>query len=805
MKHQTITYLLRGIGLMLAATLIMLFFSWIFIPTPDIKDFAVSPTLLDRYQRLYHARLSADSEWLLPRPLSEMGPWLPKVAVAIEDKRFYQHPGMDFLALGRAIGQNIAKLRVVSGASTITVQVVRLAKPQKRTVFNKYVEFIQSLKIETHFSKNELLEIYLNRAPFGGNLRGAESAARFYFHKSASDLSLGESALLVALLRGPSIYRPDRRPELARQRRDMILDQLVTKGVASPEQAALAKAEPVTGRRGSMPREAWHFAEVVFNSPATIPFEVEAIINPAVLAPSWIESQSATNILRNNKDSSLWRWGQPGREYGLKTTLNLDLQHLLEMRLRLGLAQFPERITGAGAVMDNTTGGILAYVGNSRWTGDNNRHWVDCALARRSPGSTLKPFIYLAAFSQKGLTPASLLADTPLRLSGQAPRNFDKFYRGPVNAQVALADSLNAPAVRVLRMVGQEQALATLRQAGFRHLVLSSRHYGDSLVLGGCEVDMWQMLHAYGLLARQGLEVIPTTVINPATSTSDLVSQAPRHIFSEGAVWLINESLKDDSRLPAGPRLNQEHGDGVELAFKTGTSHGLRDIWLAAYTPSHTSILWAGDPEGTGYFRLSAINVLGPIIVPLNQALKSTKPWPGPPADVEKYVACSVSGQPAGPYCPSRHQSFRLKAGAQSHPCRIHALKGGQIVALWPPELAGFMASLNPQSSVVNDFVRPLSGPVITSPIPGATIIMDEVGGKIPLKSEGTKGVVHWYVDDEFYRSAPAGLTPVLSLAPGRHKVTLMDGLGWTAGAEFTVMYAKDRDKDQDLPVLSFN
>ena len=806
LKRKYLRYLLYGLGLGLAVGMLVLAASWAFIPAPDVKNFAVSPTLLDRRDRLYHARLSADGEWLLPRPLSAMGPWLPKVAVAIEDKRFLQHSGVDFLALGRAVWQNVTSGRVVSGASTITVQVVRLSKPQDRTLFNKYVEFIQALKLESSLPKEELLEIYLNRAPFGGNLRGAESAARFYFDKSARDLSLGESALLVALLRGPSVYRPDRRPELARQRRDMLLDRLVEKGVASPEEAAAAKAEPVTGRRGSMPRLAWHLSEVIFSrNQAAGPF------GQYPTGPS--EPQPGLDAVSPlpGQDSSLWRWGRAGRKYGLKTTLDLDLQRLLEMRLQLGLNKFPERVTGAGAVMDNATGGLLAYVGNSRWTSDSDRHWVDCALARRSPGSTLKPFIYLDAFIQKGLTPASLLADTPLRLSGQAPRNFDKFYRGPVNTQVALADSLNAPAVRVLRMVGQQSALEALRQAGFRHLVMSGRYYGDSLILGGCEVDLWQMLRAYGLLARQGREVNPTWLPPASAQAPEPASAGPgqrpptaaRPVFPEGAAWLVNECLKDDSRLPAGPRLNQEHRSGTELAFKTGTSHGLRDAWLAAYTPAHTMILWAGDPDGQGHPQLTAINVLGPVIVPLAEALKSSEPWPGPPEDIESYTACSISGEPAGPHCPGRYRSFRLINGAQTHPCRIHVLKGGRVVALWPPELAGFMAAMNPEAGAPI-FIRPVSGPVVTSPLPGGVIVLEDVGGKIPLRCEGAKGVVHWYVDDEFYRSAPAGLTPVLPVTPGRHKVTLMDGAGRTAGAEFTVMYSQDRDRDRDLPVLSF-
>lgn len=408
----------------LAAAAVALLASWLMIPAPKVDDFAVSPTLLDRRGRMFHARLSADGEWLLPTPLSEMGPWLPKVAVAIEDKRFRTHPGVDFLALSRAAAQNLYNRRVISGASTITVQVVRLSAVKKRTMFNKYVEFIQALKLERRLRKEEILEIYLNRAPFGGNLRGAEAAARGYFDKSARDLSLGESALLVALLRGPSLYRPDRKPALARQRRDLLLDRLVDRGIISEAESSAAKAEPIVGRRGfsrqSMPRRAWHFAETA---------------------------------LAEAGETKAWRWGGADRKYGLPTTLDLDLQDRLELRLSQGLSAFPRRVTGAGALMNNRDGAILAYVGNARWTDETEgQNWIDCARAPRSPGSALKPFIYLQAFADQGLTPASLLADTPLRMSGQAPRNFDEYYRGPVSAGTALADSLNVPAVRVLSL-----------------------------------------------------------------------------------------------------------------------------------------------------------------------------------------------------------------------------------------------------------------------------------------------------------------------------------------------------------------
>ena len=742
--------------------------SLLIIPVPGARDFAVSPTLLDRHGNLYHARLSSDSEWLLPRPLSEMGQWLPKVAVAIEDKRFYDHPGVDPLALGRAILQNASQRRVVSGASTITVQVVRLSNVKDRTIWNKYVEFIGALKLSRVMDKDEVMEIYLNRAPFGGNLRGAEAAARYYFDKNARDLSLGESALLVALLRGPSLYRPDRRPHLARQRRDVILDMLAAKGVVTKEQAEAAKQEPVTGQRGHMARRVWHLSE---------------------------------NIFAQAGGPETWRWGYLGREYGLATSVDLPLQTVLEERLSHGLTAFPKRVTGAGAIMDNATGELLAYVGNARWTGDSKDSFVDCGLALRSPGSTLKPFIYLAAFQHKGLTPATILADTPLNLSGQAPRNFDRYYRGPVSTRSALADSLNAPAVRVLRLTGLDTALETLRKAGFVNLTKAGSYYGDSLALGGCEVSLWQQLKGYGMLARQGLAVEPTWRKGANRSSARL--------FPAGAVWLVTESLKDNSRLPVGLRLGSNNEPAGEMAFKTGTSHGLRDAWLAAYTPSYTLALWAGDPEGKSHPDLTAIKALGPVLSPLAADLSSfaaTRWPPRPPAGVEEYYACPISGQPAGPHCQGRIKAFRLAEGARTHPCRLHVMEGGRIVTVWPPELAGFMATLGERPSFRT--VEALTGsskPAITSPAPGGSITVNGGEASIPLRCEGVMWPVHWFLNDEYFLSAGAEAAPILRLSAGSHRITLIDKNGRTAGSDFTIMYSQNRDRDAALPVLSFN
>ena len=738
--------------------------SWLMTPMPDVFDFAVSPVLLDRDGRVFHARLSAAEEWLLPVPLSEMGPWLPKMVVAVEDRRFADHAGIDFRALARAVAQNLRNGRVVSGASTIPAQLARLADPKPRSLFHKYIEFIQALKISRALGKDEVLELYLNRAPFGGNIRGVGAAARAYFNKELGDMSLGECALLTAMLRGPGLYNPGRRPELVRARRDAVLDRLQALGLAEAGLARVAKAEPVLGLRYRQPRQAWHLAEMILAEPGN--------------------------------ETAAWRW-RGGQRNGLATSLDPRLQDQLELRLNQGLRRFPERITAAGAVMDNRSGEILAYVGNAR-RGDGvpTDHWVDCALAPRSSGSTLKPFVYLEAFRRLQMTPASLLADTPLALSGQAPRNFDLYYRGPVSARLALAESLNAPAVRVLRRLGHRRALAALRTAGFDYL--GGRYYGDSLVLGGGEVNVPQLLAAYGALARQGLEVRPTwRRAEP--------SQSARRLFPSGPAWLVNQCLTDDRRLNPAP--TEAHPEaGGDLAFKTGTSHGLRDAWIVGYSPLHTMVLWAGDPAGAGHPDLAAARVWGTVLPRLAAALPGAN-WPPAPPEVENYEACALSGAPTGPHCPASHRSWRLKEPARRQACRLHRLQEGQVTIHWPPDLADFMAAqpLEQMAGLSAGLgLRTAFGPVITSPLPGDLIVLSENSGRLPLVSEGTRGLVHWFVDEEFFQAAEPGSTPVLSLTAGHHQVSLIDQDGRSAAAVFEVKYSRELDRDRDLPVLSF-
>jgi penicillin-binding protein 1C len=689
------------------------------------------------------ARLSAEGQWLLPVRAEELGFWLPKVAVAIEDGRFWSHPGVDPLALARALGENLLSGRVVSGASTITAQTVRLLQPRPRSLWAKYLEFGQALRLERSLAKNQILELYLNIAPFGGNLKGVGAAAWAYFQKRPRDLSLAESVTLIAILRGPALYRPDRHPERARRRRDILLRRLAQKGVISSHELQIALAEPLVSQRRPFPDQAPHFGEQVFR-----------------------------------RHPRLWVWG--GADYqGLKVSLDARAQASLETRLTQALRDFPPVVTAAGIILEPRTGEILAYVGNARPQGPFG--FVDCAQAKRSPGSTLKPFLYLAAIQEGLLVPASLLADTPHGLGGQAPRNFDGRYQGPVSARLALAESLNAPAIRVLRLLGQTRAQASLSRAGFT--LNPKRDYGDSLALGGSEATLGELARAYGALANQGRA--QESRLTPATAGEGARVSPGLELFSPEASWLINQILAEPGRLPTGLAIQG-------LAFKTGTSHGYRDAWLVAYHPDRVVALWLGDPSGQGHPGVSGLAALATPAALLARDLGPVPAWPQPPAGVSAYQACPLSGEPAGPLCPVGRSAWRLTRFARTQPCQLHVRQAGRTVIHWPRELAAFMAK-KAGSSVGR------AEAMITSPLPGATIRLTREGEALPLKSEGALGPVWWYVDGEFFAVAGPGRTPILPLTPGQHVVTLVDNQNQTAKSEFRATMALG---SPEVPIL---
>ncbi len=674
-----------------------------------------SPAFYDVEGRLFRVRLSPDSEWHIPIPLNEMGKWLPIVAVNAEDGRFFRHFGIDVLALMRAIFQDITRLDTVSGASTITAQLIRLAvserEHRKRTLSTKLREFIMAVKIERTLSKHKILECYLNLAPFGGNIRGVQAASLIYFGKTASQISPGEACLLIGMLKGPALFRPDTKPKSALKRRNEIISLMERKKVFTHDEAERARIEELPKRKFTLPSRAFHFSELVL-------------------------SQNPEHASR------------------FDTTLDLEIQTKLEGIIRQALNDIPANITIAAGITDNHTGNIVAWCGNARFGFNSSpSSWVDCGKSPRSPGSSLKPFAYLSAVEQGILTPSTLLADTSTAFSGRAPRNFDLTYRGAVTARTALHESLNAPAVRVLRKAGSDRVLTLMKSSGYRHISQSAEFYGDSLILGGCEVTLLEQLEAYTFLASSGVHR------NLKLLQNDF--QAETRLATSAGCWIISDILRYDTTFSGGKK----------IALKTGTSYGLRDAWACSWRPDYTVCVWAGNPEGASWEGLVGARISAPLAAMIHRILPGSS-WYHRPDNVITRRVCTVSGKPPTALCPSAKLEYAIDGITHTTPCNIHGAKSAVNL---PRELSH-------ETVKISDFN-------IISPIPGASYFNApfDTERKIPMKAEGTKGKIYWFVDGVYSGMSQGGMTFFHAIDDGEHIVSAVDEIGRTSAVNVKI------------------
>ncbi|MGE0408391.1 MAG: penicillin-binding protein 1C [Amphiplicatus sp.] len=518
-------------------------------PPPLKRADALSSVVLDRDGRWLHAFATSAGRWRFAADLDGVDPVFVDRLIAIEDKRFWRHSGVDPLAVARAVKSAAAAGRFVSGASTLTMQTARLLEPRPRTLPSKAVEMLRALQIERRLSKREILALYLTLAPYGGNLEGVRAASLFYFGKEPSHLTDAEQALLIALPQAPEARRPDRHAKAARDARTETLREFVAAGVLTPERAREADEAGLPERRKPLPAIAYH---------------------------------AAYALMREAK-------GEPV----IYSTIDLVLQEEAEALARAYAAHFDDGATTALLILDNRTHEARAAVGSSGLDVDGG--WIDLTAALRSPGSTLKPFIYGMAFEDGLVGPSTIIDDMPQSFDGYAPENFDKTFRGEVRVAEALQHSLNLPAVRVLNELGAGKLAALLRAAGVKLAgpKRASRDFGLTLALGGAGVTLRDLGVLYMGLANGG-------AVAPIVWTRRNESAGRPHafqLFSAENAARISEILADapalEGRAPAA--LAQA---APRVAFKTGTSYGYRDAWAAGHAGGYTAIVWVGRADG---------------------------------------------------------------------------------------------------------------------------------------------------------------------------------------------------------------
>jgi penicillin-binding protein 1C len=791
---------------------------------PELAQREQSLRLLDRHGELLREVRSgreARSRW---QSLDGMSPHVVAATLAAEDRRFWDHGGVDAIAAGRAIVQDVLSAEVVSGASTLTMQLARILRGGGRTWANKFIEAALARKIERTLDKRRILEEYLNRAPYGNDIVGIEAAAWGYFRKSARDLSLGEAATLAALPRSPKLYDPYKHRDNLRARRDRILDRMLRSGSITQAGLRRAAAEPLDIHPPLRRFEAPHFVQWVLSERASL-------------------SSPAPNPTPNPTPT-------PASDSGtVVTTLDLELQRRVETLVERTVRELEPRggRDAAVIVLDNRTGEVLAYVGSADYF-DPEAGQVDGVRARRQPGSALKPLTYALAFSS-GYSPASLLPDIPARYpTGEgewyAPRNYDNRFHGPVRAREALANSYNVPAVYLASLFTPEKLLETYHAFGLTMLDQPAGYYGVAITLGDGEVTLLALANAYATLARDGI-LLPVRAVREGAgegSSSFVVrSSSPESripnpeswVLPSPVAWLVTDVLADRrARLAAFGE-----GNVLELPFrvaaKTGTSKNYRDNWTMGYTRELTVGVWVGNFSGEPMGSVSGITGAGPLFRDVMLAAMEGRPdeeWPEP-TGLQRVRICALSGELAGSDCPLTLDEYVPQAALARQPlgtCRYHRrlaidTRNGLLAGPGcPPESVeqrvfesypgGFLAwahdarrplaptadsPLCPGSPTSSPSPSPnpspLGGSTTTTTTQKVTLVYPPDGARFSLDpdvppqlqtialqarvADGTTADrVEFLVDGRTIGAAPAPFRRIWKLEPGRHEVTVRLG-----------------------------
>ena len=525
----------------------------------DLSGLARDSTIVtDRDGKLLRAFVTPDGRWRLPTHVVDVDPHFFALLKAYEDKRFDTHGGVDFQALLRAAGQFLRKGKVVSGGSTLTMQVARLLEPhEERSFLAKTRQILRAYELESRFSKRQILEIYLALAPYGGNLEGLRAASLAYFGKEPKRLSLGEAALLVALPQSPELRRPDHAPAAAQAARDRVLDRAREAHVISPAEARMAKAEIAPRSRKAFPALAPHACEAALRADPLL--------------------------------------------HAHRLTLDGNLQASLEVLARDRAERLGPKLSVAILVVNNSSGEIRAHIGGADYLSQDRAGALDLTQALRSPGSTLKPFIYAMAFGDGLAHPETLLDDSPTRYGGWRPLNFDQQFHGSVTARKALQNSLNLPAIQLLNEIGAPRFLARLRNAGVNLVLPRDSEVGLAIGLGGVGMKLVDLARLYAGLARGGAvpDLIERLDRPPAP-------QENRRIAEAAAAWYVAETL----RFAPAP----DNALAGRIAFKTGTSYGYRDALAIGFDRAHTVAVWVGRADNGAVAGLVGRQVAAPIL-----------------------------------------------------------------------------------------------------------------------------------------------------------------------------------------------
>jgi penicillin-binding protein 1C len=761
---------------------------WRSLPDPLFAD-PLSTIVLARDGELLGARIADDGQWRFP-PIGEVPDKFATAIVAYEDRRFHRHPGVDPLALARAVKLNLAQGRIVSGGSTLSMQVVRLARGRAgRSYASKLVEMLLALRLELGYRKAEILALYASHAPFGGNVVGLEAAAWRYFGRSPERLSWAEACTLAVLPNSPALIHLGRHRELLQAKRDRLLRRLHQDGRLGALDLELALREPLPAEPLPLPQHAPHLL-------ATLRAEV------------------------------------PDR-HRIATTLDATLQRAATgaTRARVGELARQGVHNAAALVIDNRSFEVLAYVGNADWSVDSERAYaVDIVRRPRSTGSILKPLLYATMLDAGEILPQTLVPDVPTQFSGYMPENFDRSYRGAVPAEVALAQSLNVPAVRMLRQHGVNRFYDFLRHLGMTTLVRRPEEYGLTLILGGAEGTLWEVVGLYANLAYLARQEGPGAAPNYRQlrlTLADRDESARRSEIGPGAAWLTLNALLEVAR-PAEEGYWKNFASSRKIAWKTGTSWGMRDAWAVGNTTHYTVGVWTGNASGEGRPGLTGATAAAPLLFDLFNHLEPGTWFAPPAAHLRQVEVCRNDGYLANGDCPSERQWVPRDshfAQVSPHNLVVHLDPGGRFrvhggcerVArmrhvgwfVLPPgqehyyrrhhadyrPLPPYRADCERQGTTrvgrgLMDFLYPNLGTRLYIPMDLA-----EKKGRVVFEAvHRDPGVtLYWHLDEQYVGATRTFHQRALDIAAGAHQITIVDPQGNRLSRAFEVLGRETR------------
>ncbi len=727
----------------------------------------VSATLTGRDGVLLGARIADDGQWRFP-PADSVPDKFAKCIVCYEYKRFWWHPGVDFLSIGRALRQNAARGEVVSGASTITMQVIRLSRPDApRSVPEKMLEAVLATRLEIRHSKRKILLLYASNAPFGGNVVGLDAAAWRYFGRPAGELSWAESAMLAVLPNSPALIHPGRNRERLLEKRNFLLDKLCAEGVLDELECELAKDEPLPEKPLPMPDKAYHLLE---------------------------------------------RLRAEGGDKAYTCSIDAALQERVNGIARSHFALYHQNMVDNMGILVRSVsdGSVLAYVGNTKGFEPGLRGAdVDMVPAARSSGSTLKPLLYAAMLQSGDILPGTLIKDTPYNYNNFSPHNFNRTFDGAVPADEVISRSLNVPSVRMLEQYGAPRFLELLKEMGFSTITKDAEHYGLSLILGGAEITLESLACAYRDMAAK-----------LASDPDDMPRELASLPLSRAAIYLTFEALAKANR-PEEEASWRAYASGRKIAWKTGTSWGNRDAWSVGATREYVVGVWVGNSDGEGRSQMTGVGYAAPVMFDVFAALPPSHWFSMPEDEMVPLEVCSKSGLPASRICPERDTVWVPDIERRPDECRYHRVvhldaTGEYLVnsscypvekmkeAVWfvlppamewyymknhldyrplPPKYPGFESGSEGLNPI--EIIYPQQGITVVT-----TVGLDGRGQGVVVRAahRDTKAELYWHLDDRYLGRTLGGEHELMiHPEPGMHLLVVMDGEGASRAVQFTV------------------